>query len=76
MANEKMEAIKAHVSGCPTCSAANGRVNDFCETGRLMFYEWMQVNPPTRIERVVLTDDQYKRLEAEQRRRVRNAGRN
>jgi len=52
MADPKMEEIKAHVSGCSTCGAAKGRVNDFCEAGRVMFYEWAQVNAPSRIEQV------------------------
>ena len=37
IADEKMEGIKAHVAGCATCSAANKRVNDFCEKGQLLF---------------------------------------
>ena len=76
MADPKMEEIKARVSGCSTCGAAKGRVNDFCEAGRVMFYEWAQVNAPSRIEQVEITKAQWDRLVAEQKRRARNAGRN
>lgn len=76
MPDAKMDEIKAHVAACPTCSAANARVNDFCEAGRLMFYEWAQVNPPERIEEVQVTDEQFARLVAEKRRRDRSGSRN
>ena len=72
----KLDEIKAHVAGCSICSAANKRVNDFCETGRLMFYEFAQVTPPDRIEEVEITKEQHARLVAEQHRRERNAERN
>jgi len=71
-----MEEIKAHVASCPTCTAANERVNDFCEVGRLMFFEWAQVNPPQRAELVEITQEQYERLVAERIRSERSAERN
>ncbi len=76
MADEQMEKIKAHVADCPTCTAANKRVNDFCDEGRLMFYAWANVHPPKRIEEVEITRDQHDRLVAETRRRERNSERN
>lgn len=74
MSDTQMERLKAHVAACPTCIAANGRVNDFCDEGRLMFYAWANVNPPTRIESVQVTDEQYARLQREQKRQ--DAGKN
>ena len=36
---DKLAALEAHVSTCDVCSIANKRANDFCERGRLMFYD-------------------------------------
>jgi hypothetical protein len=76
MTDETMEKIKAHVALCSECSGANGRVNDFCEEGRLLFLEYAKHHTPTRAEMVEVTDEQYDRMVAEQRRRERSAGRN
>jgi hypothetical protein len=74
--DEQMEKIKAHVDSCSVCTAANKRVNDFCDEGRLMFYAWANVHPPKRIEEVEITKEQHARLVDETRRRSRHGGRN
>lgn len=76
MSDEKTEKLKAHVAGCSMCSGANGRVNDFCEEGLLLFFEYAKEHPPIRAEEVEVTQEQYDRLVAENLRRRRNAERN
>lgn len=74
--DEKIALVVAHVEKCATCSAANKRVNDFCEQGKLLFFEYSKDASPTRIVEHTLNDDQYARLVAETRRRQRQGGRN
>lgn len=76
MADEKLEQLQAHVDACAVCSAANKRVNDFCEAGRLLFSEWAKHHEPIRITEHTLPQDQYDRLVAETRRRERQRERN
>jgi hypothetical protein len=75
MADAKMDEIEAHVRSCPICSAANRRVNDFCDVGLAMFYEWAKDNPPVGAEMAEISKEQFDRLLAE-RRRARKAGSN
>ena len=74
--DERLAVVVAHVDQCATCSAANKRVNDFCEEGRLLFLEYAKHQAPNSVEEVELSDEQYYRLIAETRRRRRNAERN
>lgn len=71
----KLDEIKAHVTTCTVCSAANKRVNDFCELGRLLFFEWAKDHPPVRAAEVEISQEQYDRLVAETR-RARRSGEN
>jgi hypothetical protein len=72
----KLEEIRKHVEACTICTAADKRVNDFCEAGQLLFFEWAIDHEPTRVEEVGITPEQYERLLAHARRRLRAAGRN
>lgn len=74
--DEKLRAVVAHVDQCSTCTAANKRVNDFCEEGKLLFFEYSKDKTPTSIKEHTLTQDQYDRLVAETQWRQRQGGRN
>lgn len=66
--------LEAHMADCGTCTRANFRVNDFCETGKLLFAEW---NPqPIGAQEVEISQEQFDRLVAEGQRRRRNGERN
>jgi len=58
----EIEAIKTHVAGCSVCSAANRRVRDFCDAGRVMFYHWVTEHPPSHIEQAELSKADYERV--------------
>lgn len=63
-----------HEKNCATCTAAKKRVNDLCLEGRYLFAKCTTGVKPTRIEEVELTDEQYERLVADQRRAKKAGG--
>jgi hypothetical protein len=73
---EKLALIVAHVEKCATCCSANKRVNDFCEQGKLLFFDYARDTAPNRITEHTLTDEQYARLVEETRRRQQQGERN
>jgi len=72
----KTKELEAHVVSCSVCSVANKRVNDFCETGQLLFFVWAEEHPPRAAALVELTPEQYEQLVQAVLRRARNAERN
>lgn len=71
----ELAAVVKHVDSCAACTAANKRVNDLCPEGRLLFAAYQKVAEPTSIEEVEITDEQYARLVAGDK-RARRAGEN
>jgi hypothetical protein len=76
MADEKLKELQAHVGACTVCALANKRVNDFCEEGKLLFVEYAKDHPPSRAAMVEIPKEQYDRLVAETKRRMRQGQRN
>jgi hypothetical protein len=74
--DDKLEKIKAHVAACTLCSAANGRVNDFCREGELLFLDYAQGRIPISIQSVEIPKEQYGRLVEQTERRRRQSERN
>jgi hypothetical protein len=71
---DKLAALEAHVSTCEVCSIANKRANDFCEQGRLMFYDWIELEDPKSV--IELDEEQSIRVIAQALERARKAGSN
>jgi hypothetical protein len=73
--DKELEKVKAHVDSCSVCSRAHMRVNDFCDEGKLLFFDYAKDREPVRQMFVTLTDEQYDRL-VEETRRARRRGEN
>jgi hypothetical protein len=71
---ERLEALEAHIASCPVCKVANKRANDFCDRGRLMFYDWIELEDPKSV--VELDEEQLIRVIAQENERIRKAGSN
>ena len=72
MSGDKRDAMLAHIADCGVCSRANKRVNDFCDLGRFLFFDWN----PQPISATMLDEQTSRRVIDPELARARKAGSN
>lgn len=71
---ERKLALVGHVNNCPRCVAARKRANDFCDTGRLLFFDYVKDEAP--ISERLLSAEESARIIQKEKARARKANSN
>ncbi len=66
--------LEAHVASCPRCLAANKRANDFCDEGRLLFFDYVKDETPASVR--IMSEEESQRVIEKELERARKANSN